>query len=63
MNLRWTLARTHFREMETATNTGGNWVQELVEFLRTQRQNVTLASYDLRMIDAARALGIPIAAI
>jgi len=22
--------------METATNTGGNWVQELVEFLRTQ---------------------------
>src|SRR5687767_9793308 len=36
MNLRWTLACTHFREMETATNTGGNWVQELVEFLRTQ---------------------------
>ena len=23
-------------DMQTATTTGGNWVQELVEFLRTQ---------------------------
>ena len=31
-----------------------------VEFLRGQRQEVTLASYDVRMLDAARKLGIPV---
>jgi len=31
-----------------------------VEFLRAQRQEVELASYDARMVDAARPLGIPI---
>lgn len=34
-----------------------------IEFLRTQRQTLALASYDLRMVDAARAIGIPIAVI
>ena len=34
-----------------------------IEFLRTQRQQVSLASYDSRMIDAARHLGISIANI
>lgn len=34
-----------------------------IEFLRAQRQEVSLASYDVRMIDAARKLGIPIAEI
>jgi Zn2+/Cd2+-exporting ATPase len=36
MNLPWLLACTHFGEMDPATNAGGNWVGELVEFLRTQ---------------------------
>src|SRR5688500_9868841 len=36
MNLRCALAWTHFRGMESATNSGSDWVQELVEFLRTQ---------------------------
>jgi predicted nucleic acid-binding protein len=31
-----------------------------IEFLRSQRQKVTLASYDRRLVKAARALGIPI---
>ncbi len=34
-----------------------------IEFLRAQRQTVALASYDLRMLEAARALQIPIAAL
>ena len=34
-----------------------------IEFLRSQRQLVALASYDGRMIDAARRLSIPIADI
>ena len=34
-----------------------------IEFLRAQRQEVSLASYDVRMIDAARKFGIPIADI
>ena len=34
-----------------------------IEFLRAQRQEVALASYDSRMIAAARALRIPIANI
>lgn len=34
-----------------------------IEFLRSQRQEVSLASYDGRMIEAARMLGIPIANI
>jgi len=33
-----------------------------LEFLRTQRQHVELASYDDRMLAAARAMGIPVAA-
>ena len=31
-----------------------------IEFLRNQRQTVRLASYDNRLVDAARALRIPI---
>lgn len=31
-----------------------------IEFLRTQRQTVTLASYDERMVRVARDLGVPI---
>lgn len=31
-----------------------------IEFLRKQRQNITLASYDTRFVDAARGLRIPI---
>ena len=31
-----------------------------IDFLRKQGQTVTLASYDSRLIDAARALRIPI---
>lgn len=31
-----------------------------IEFLRSQRQDVALASYDARMLDAARQLRIPI---
>ena len=31
-----------------------------MEFLRTQGQNVTLASYDARLLTAARALKIPL---
>ena len=31
-----------------------------IEFLRGQRQEVTLASYDLRMLAVARKLGIPV---
>src|SRR5690348_15385254 len=31
-----------------------------VEFLRSQRQTVTLASYDDRLLEAARALRVPI---
>ena len=31
-----------------------------IEFLRGQRQEVTLASYDVRMLAAARLLGIPV---
>ena len=31
-----------------------------IEFLRTQRQDVALASYDARMLVAARSLGIPV---
>jgi len=34
-----------------------------IEFLRAQRQAVTLASYDSRLIDAARRMKIPIAEI
>jgi hypothetical protein len=34
-----------------------------VEFLRTQGEPVELASYDNRVLAAARALGIPIAAL
>ncbi len=34
-----------------------------VEFLRAQRQEVTLASYDARMLDAARRLRIPTLAV
>ncbi len=34
-----------------------------IEFLRGRRQSVELASYDERLIGAARALGIPIAAL
>jgi predicted nucleic acid-binding protein len=33
------------------------------EFLRDQRQDVSLATYDERMAGAARALGIPVAAL
>lgn len=32
-----------------------------IEFLRTRRQTIELASYDERMLAAARALGIPLA--
>ena len=32
-----------------------------IEFLRAQRQEVALASYDLRMLEAARHLDIPLA--
>jgi predicted nucleic acid-binding protein len=31
-----------------------------IEFLRSQRQKLTLASYDRRLVKSARALGIPI---
>lgn len=31
-----------------------------IEILRKQRQNITLASYDTRLVDAARGLRIPI---
>ncbi len=31
-----------------------------IEFLRTRRQTIELASYDDRMLEAARALGIPL---
>ena len=31
-----------------------------IEFLREQRQKVTLASYDVRLLAAARKLGIPV---
>ena len=34
-----------------------------IEFLRAQRQEVALASYDLRMLEAARRLDIPIATL
>jgi len=34
-----------------------------IEFLRAQRQDVALASYDTRMLEAARKLRIPIAEI
>ncbi len=34
-----------------------------IEFLRSRGQKVELASYDDRLIDAARRLGIPIAAL
>lgn len=34
-----------------------------VEFLRSQRQPVALATYDQRMQTAARALGVPLAAL
>src|SRR5688500_9406524 len=36
MNLRRVGNRTSVGRMEMAANTGGNWVEELVEFLRTQ---------------------------
>src|SRR5204862_3089231 len=36
MKLRPSLSCTHFLPMETSTNTGATWVQELVDFLRTQ---------------------------
>lgn len=36
MNLRWTLTYTHFGDMDSSNSTADNWVQELVEFLRTQ---------------------------
>ena len=31
-----------------------------IEFLRGQRQEVTLASYDVRMLEAAQKLGISV---
>jgi hypothetical protein len=31
-----------------------------IEFLRSQHQQVELATYDTRMADAARVLGIPL---
>ena len=34
-----------------------------IEFLRAQRQDVALASYDIRMLDAARRMQIPIVAL
>lgn len=34
-----------------------------LEFLRGQQQDVTLASYDARMVDAARRLRIPVLAM
>jgi predicted nucleic acid-binding protein len=34
-----------------------------IEFLREQGQSVVLASYDVRLLDAAGALGIPIRAV
>ncbi len=34
-----------------------------VEFLRAQRQDVSLASYDVRMVDAARRLRVPLYAL
>jgi hypothetical protein len=34
-----------------------------LEFLRTQRQDIELASYDARMVDAARRMRILLAAI
>jgi hypothetical protein len=34
-----------------------------IEFLRGQGQAVELASYDVRLVDGARALGIPICAL
>lgn len=34
-----------------------------IEFLRSQRQDVALASYDARMLDAARKLRIPTYAV
>jgi uncharacterized protein len=34
-----------------------------IEFLRGQGQAVELASYDVRLVDGARALGIPIRAL
>jgi len=34
-----------------------------IEFLRSQRQDVALASYDSRMVEAAQKLRIPIADI
>ena len=34
-----------------------------IQFLREQRQEVALATYDTRMAEIARALGIPIAAV
>jgi predicted nucleic acid-binding protein len=33
------------------------------EFLREQRQDLSLATYDERMASAARAMGIPLAAV
>jgi hypothetical protein len=34
-----------------------------IEFLRSEGEPVPLASYDARLIAAARALGVPIAAV
>lgn len=34
-----------------------------MQFLREQRQHVELASYDQRLVDAARALDVPIYAL
>ena len=31
-----------------------------IEFLRAQRQDIALASYDTRMLSAARELGVPL---
>lgn len=35
----------------------------IIEFLRSSGEEIELASYDSRLIAAARALGIPIAAL
>ena len=34
-----------------------------IEFLRSEREPVQLASYDARLVAVARALGVPIAAV
>jgi hypothetical protein len=48
-----------------STNCSASWERHLasIEFLRAQRQEVALASYDLRMLEAARRLDIPIATL